>query len=415
VARFAGDLVNGGRLRPYGSGGALEPILASWDFTVLPAGEQASMPTGLTFTRASGGYTVRTGSSTVVQGLTASDRARVGRTSDAHNLALILEHASTNRIIRPNEPSTAIPPWITAGTSGMTWTTGQSDPAGGTEAWRIQNTTGTICHYQNTTSAFSTGQALTASLWVREGSAGGLFQLRLNQGGGLVAVGGSAGSVWRRVRATFVAIANAVGQLVPSSGQVLTANGGIAAGARDAICWNPQVELGRIATEHITTTTAAVTREAEHMHADDGAALSSGGRVSMAVRLRPKGAPTDYLANPRLWTLDASNYCEVNATTGAVVVVIGGAAYTTASAATWAADDLVDLWVEAGGGTSNTVVKYRVNEGAAATLGTSASPQGSVTPAGPLDLCCNSTANQFTSRIETIAFYRSGQAPAWAA
>ena len=58
---------------------------------------------------------------------------------------------------------------------------------------------------------------------------------------------------------------------------------------------------------------------------------------------------------------------------------------------------MVEVWLETGGGSLGTTAKYRTNSGVIATIGTNATPLGSVAPAGAMNVFCNGTSSQLTS------------------
>jgi hypothetical protein len=74
---------------------------------------------------------------------------------------------------------------------------------------------------------------------------------------------------------------------------------------------------------------------------------------------------------------------------------------------------VLEIFVVAGGSLA-TVVKYRVNGGAATVPAITGSALGNFAPAGALDILCDGTAKQWSAWLYNVAFYRSGRSPSWA-
>jgi hypothetical protein len=109
-------------------------------------------------------------------------------------------------------------------------------------------------------------------------------------------------------------------------------------------------------------------------------------------------------------------YATINPSTQKVVVYDGTTTYTSANALTWARGDLVDLFVEAGGGVS-TAAKYRVNSGAWSDLGTGtavsfgsfSNPTRFFASMGASDAAANS--NTLMVRLAKLVVYGVGGSP----
>ena len=248
------------------------------------------------------------------------------------------------------------------------------------------------------------------SCWKR--SVSGSVTMQTTLGGASVnAVVDSLTTSWQR-RAVAHVEASASWTMLPTDGHDWSAQGGVAAGARDEVVDCVQTELGLYATEYIHTTAGSAARSGERLYHPSGAALLAGGQLRLEVALQPKGARADYPAVVYLWFVDASNYARIDPTTGVLTVAIGGATNTT-SALTWAAADLLELWVAAGGGAA-TVVKFRVNGGAVTTCTITGSALGALAVPGALDLLCSGTGNQFTAWVRALRAYRAAATPGWA-
>lgn len=370
---------------------------------VLPGAGQPGA--GLAFTRSGSGYSVQTGTSTVDTSVTSTDQPRCGRRLDANNIGLAFEEARTQSFPQPRNPSSAS---LAVG-SGDTYTSGQSDPTGGTAAYRVVVTSSGYSKYADLGVGSGT---YVASMWVRKGSGSGVYQLG-NYGTLLSgsAASGTAASTWARVITpahTFSAN-NRYG--IPNDGEDLSGlndGGGTTAGARDAIIDLIQWEVGAFATEVITS---AATRNGEHLEYTSAPAVISNGRLMIRFTVRPKAAPANYSAAFRLWTR-GSDYAEF-ATTGVLTVSIGGSTNTTV-AWTWAQYDLLEGFVAAGGNAAS-VISYRVNGGTAVHPTVTGSALGSVSTAGVLELFCSGTSSQFTSWIYEVEFWKGQTKPTWAA
>lgn len=381
------------------------------DFTALPAGACSALPAMLLHTRGSGA-TVQTGTSSVVVGL-GTDVAGIGRALDADALGLVLEESRTNAV--PFARDTTGAGW-SAGSS-TTETTAQTGPDGAAAATRSQVLSGGFSRFCAVGSRPAGSYAV--SLWVSRpaGSAASQWSTVYN-----------AATAWERAEAPTVGAAwqrrslvlanpatNAIG-IVPTDARASTGYGGVAAAAQDLTHDLHQIEAGSFATEAIVTSGAAATRAGARLWHPYSAIVADRGRIGLELTLQPKGATTDYSADPYLWRASANNYATISKADGKVTIVIAGSSYTTASGFTWAAGDSVDLWIEAGGRAMQSVVKMRKNGGAVTVLGTSPSPQAALPVNGTLDILQNGSAAAVLScRARKLATYASGSRPGWAA
>jgi hypothetical protein len=300
--------------------------------------------------------------------------------------------------------------------SGATRTSGKSDPTGGTGAYEITATSGNFGLAETIQTGSDT--RLFGSLWLRAASASvagdNLFRATAaTRAYDTVAVP----TTWvRRIldSGTMAAQSTAI---VLVDGRDFSASGGSAAGARDHFVYGVQREAGTYATDLILTSGAAATRAGQQIKlATTG--LFSAGRFGMWLRYVAGcsiGGSNDETAAMRFATIDANNFVSINQTTGVPTVTVAGAGFTASSGATNAIGDVVDLWVEAGGTSLQTVVKARKNGGATSTLGTSGSPQGAITEPSTMDLLCNGTASQLPGALQRVEVYAAGSRPSWAA
>lgn len=176
----------------------------------------------------------------------------------------LLEGASTNWWSRSNDLT--VSPWTVVNT--VTRTGGQADPMGGTTAARLE------CAAPGTLNGVQTGSEplagaadvpMSIGAWIREAPAPGLWGwLTQNPN---VSLGGSAPAAWTRtVLKKTSTNSNQAVYLMINNDQ--TANGGIVAGARDAIFAFPQAERQRWASSYIVTTGTVGTRLGDDLAAN---------------------------------------------------------------------------------------------------------------------------------------------------
>ncbi len=390
------------RDRSRGHGALQTGSIWAADFSAQSAGAGSVASFGLTFARASSGHSVQSGDTSVVL-VSGNDSPRYGRRASADPMGLVVEPERTTLIVNSRQVTgSGWTPGLTAATADYA-----AGLDGTTVADRVQANSGGYGPYAVITLATAT--KYIASAWLRGTTAGGIFQLRFSATGGTTVIAAASGTdsvpVYRRVEVRLDTGNSTGGQLHTSDGADRAVDGGIAAGARDAVIDLIQVELGRYATEAMVTTGTGATRAGERLYHPTGSALLVSGRLSLAFTVQPKGSSLDYAgSNPRLWTVDANNYCEIDATTRLARVVVGGAAYVAPVPLTWAANDVVDVFVRAGNGVPYAA--YRVNGGASTLLSTdSPSSQGSLSIPGALDLLCNGTAQQFGAWTRKIEAY----------
>lgn len=143
-----------------------------------------------------------------------------------------------------------------------------------------------------------------------------------------------------------------------------------------------------------------------------GADVLDGGRLCLEVTLLPAYAPTGYAYDPRLWTVDASNYCGIDHTTGRLVLVVGGVAWSPAAALAWTAGQLVTLRVDTGGAADVPSAAYAVAGGARVDLGTGTAVLGAVAAAS-LDVCCNGTSQCLEGYLRALRAFGDQSMPTY--
>lgn len=399
---------------PAGSDG----VIWRANFDLLPLSTSANAATlraalaamGLTLTRASAA-TVQTSASEVVTSGIGVDDPRVGL------YGLVVEEARTNEILHARDPQNAVA-YAGAGVGGDTATaSGLARPdgtIGGNN--RIDVPSGSYSRYY-VSAARAAGTKWTLSHWLRSFSGTTTTQARFYQSGGgpsHAIANASLGTTWGRVSHTLTATVTNALIFIPEDGRDLfgVAPSGIVTGARNAVHDLTQIEQGAFATEPILTTGAAATRAADLITANDPARMIRSGRLGMEVRFVPKGASADHTGSPYVWWSDAgNNYAYWNAGLGKFLVIIGGATAITSAAFSWVAGDVVDLWIEAGGGTST--IKARTNGGATQNLGTDATVRAAITGAN-LSLMGRGGA-VVTSWLQRMRAYAPGRRPSWCA
>jgi hypothetical protein len=394
-----------------GIGGGAPSIIWEADFSALSAGAVATLPAGLSFSRAGDGYSVRDGASVIVSGL-GTDVPRAGRRSSAHAMALCLEEPRTALTLRSAALTTS--PWSLH--SGSAPASGLVAPDGSSSSsWRIQTTAAQIGLGYYHLPALTNLARYVVSGWHR-GVAGGESMQLVACNGALTAgraVARTLTTEWDRSEVSFVAgtdtAANLTTCFVWAGGYGFQATtgitGGVAAGARDAVAWGLQHELGGFATSYIPTVAAQVSRVGERLYHASAAALIRSGRLAIEVAFRPHGASTRYGADMYIWK-SGSDYCRIEYSTASVVLSIGGVVYVAPIPMAWSAGDLVELFVAAGGGQATEAV-YRVNGGTTLLLsaGTPAALAGNVDNSGAIDLLCNGTAGQLSAFVEGMTAY----------
>jgi len=393
-------------------------IIWEADYSTLPLGAAGTLPSGLLFARAlnaaSTSETVQTSDSTVVTtGLTA-DVPRCGqRTADVSTRGLVLEHEATNLCTSPRNLAAA---WATQfGTTTVT-TNHLAGPDGSSVADRVQvNASSSGIFYNSVSMGWF-------AIWVRHTSGSGTYSGGITTNANLEQ---TVDTTWRRLsqisaadQTTLYIIerAYAGAALTPTSQDT----------ARDVCIDLVQIggggtgNQGRFPTECVLTNGSAIERKGERLYHPTIATLLDGGRLSLLSDVIPKGAATGYGEAMRVWHKDASNYAEISHTTRRLNVVIGGSSWNPATALSWAANDNVELWIEAGGGSMNSFAKYRVNGGSVVDLGNSGSPHAAIATGTAINLLGDSNGasthtKQLTCWARRHAAYKADRRPSWAA
>ena len=367
------------------------PTIFVADFTGQTVGV-ATIPSGLSFSRASSGYTVQSSATTLISGGFAVDVARIG--SDGTHKGLVLEEARTNNAqyaVLVGNPVSA------TGTPTVSDITG---PDGATTGRQIQDTNASGFQFQFfNPNNFSNGTAVIASCWGKL-VAGTQGTAQVN--------GDSADLVFTSASWAKVANPGTSNAVSPFSINFVPTNL-VASSLGTCAFYGMQYEAGKFASELILTTGAAATRAGERLWFTT--APVSGGKVSLELQLQPRGASNAYGSAMRILTIDANNYVEISQSTLQVTCVVGGASQTLSTAMSWAAGDTIDVFAEIGNGAPK--VQYRKNAGSTIVLGTGTT-QAAIAAGGTCDVACNGTSNQWSAWIRKVAAYQTGAKPTWA-
>lgn len=363
---------------------------AGWRYQSVGAG---TAPLGSSFARASSGYTVRSGTSSVLSsgGFTSNDVPRIGKSVDANNPGLVFEHASTNNVKDSRNTTTAN--WQT-GTVTETRPFGTAPDGSTTTATRTPTvSTGQFSRYYQLT---GTGRQ-AISMWVQGN--GSSQSAKWQVGSPLVAYTAVSSPAWQLQSGLFTASGGAYYN-TPQQGTVC-----------DIVHDMHQMEPGPVVTEHIVTTGSALTRAGEQWPAS--ANLTSVGQLRLYFAGRPKESSANLPADAYLWhDATTGDFARVSSTTGAITFSVNSVTYTTAVAMSWAIDDYLEIFVSSGGSIA-TGAYYRVGGSGSWTQLSTGSPTayGTIAQASTLDLLCNGTSGQFPGRWELVSPYRAGFTP----
>ena len=305
---------------------------------------------GLTLARASAA-TVQTSTSTVVTTGIGVDAPRIG--DAGYGQGLVIEEARTNLV--PTSRELGGTGW-SQGTGNFETGSYADGPDGSVlSADRLYRPDG-LLYSDYVATAVTAGVTYTAGFWVRGTSGESVYKPYVAD---VQFITQTAPAIWTRKTHTIAAVATTTGYW-----QLLT--GGPTASSVDIVSDLHQLEVGKFPTEVIVTTGATAARAGDKLTlARD---ITRSGRISLELQFIPKAARSSYSGSPVLWQSTASpnDLCQFAFNTGNFVCNVGGVS-TTLGTIDWAAGDVVDLWIECGGGGS-TIAKYRRNNGAVTSL-----------------------------------------------
>ena len=374
-------------------------LITRQDLTGLSIGAIAS-PGGLTIARTSAAGVEYDGSATpFLVDVASANVGRVGKR--ASHIGMRLERGTDNRLKTigaqdPRNPNT----WQFYD-GNCVRTAGQSDPNGTSLAYRLQEPSGATDYGPNARYTESTYTRLSASIWYRQGALGSTYQINFQDNATPISLvsGTAVDSVWRRGSTVFAS--HALGTLVtiaPCQAGDLSAFGGLTQGARDVYVDCAQIESGPVSTF------TPQTRAPENVSIPDATAwIASDGHFDFGCTWAPDISYADMvaygLANPRLWTYDALNYCEINLVSQRLRVCIDGKLTALPNQiAAWNADDLIQFSpIRFGNGAPSGTVTIN---GAVTDLGAGDSLGPIVTvPGVGLDVFCSGMTQQLQGLI----------------
>jgi hypothetical protein len=143
-----------------------------------------------------------------------------------------------------------------------------------------------------------------------------------------------------------------------------------------------QFESGNIQTEHILTTGSVASRAGEKLYHPFASTFINDKRIAMEFRFIPKGGPGEYAVDPYICTIDNNNYIKILSSSQQIVVSVNAITHSFSPAVSWSKGDVVDLFIEAGGGRFSTKGKYRVNNGSTIIFNSSSTPQAALVATG---------------------------------
>jgi hypothetical protein len=383
------------------------PQLFSVDFTTYNSGSLSNIPFPLQFSCNLTNRTVRIGSGSIIIGIGANSGS-IGRRIETDSFGFVLEESRINDLY-PTDASLS----VTWGKSDATVTTILGPDGVTNNAYNVTDTSlaNNGFAFPSNGGSFALSQSVCDSCYYRDisGSAGTGMAFNYN---GFIA--GGPGVVqriltrpqptnWTLTSNNYWTKTSGGTVFVPSSTASTTGSAGYA-------CL--QKENGNFVTEWIPTNTGAVTRPGARLFSEVRSYfIDQDGSINLELRLIPKGSSGSYAANMRLVTMGPADYVEISNTTAKASFVLNGSTYTTASPISFNQYDVLDLWIKAGGtGVSN--IQYRTAI-TGSVISLSGSAQGQISNSGTIDILSNASTNQFTSWIQKIKFYKSGDKPSW--
>lgn len=380
--------------------------------TPLAAG---TLPGGGTYTQAAGAgqseETVQTSASTVARWAFVANLPRIGYAPDG-GTGLVLEPPRTNA------------PFQSLAFDNASWTKtattiaadAGAGPDGTTTADRLTSSTsaGVASTLQAAASLDST--TATVSAWVKAGTQGTAFSLRV--GAATDSANTTPSASWQR--ATKTTVATGVGA---NAGAYVNAGGGsgTAVTGDNVLLWGLQAEVGGYATNLVPSAGVAASRAGFGVTVPVGMALRAG-TLRFRQQVVPLGASADYTldgAAVRLWTLDANTYAEVTTATRILTVVVNGVSRASTVPLWWLYGHRVEFFWEVGNGNLKVRYRYSTDRGGSWTLpfdpfgGTVYTDSAIITSATTLLMCSDTGAAKCFGNVST-QWEGLLTAPAWA-
>ena len=386
----------------------------TWDFTQQSAGALL-LPSGVTFTRASSGYSVQDGESLVVVGgaIASNDVPRAGRLSSAHNYGLFVEPPRTNLVVQNRAIDGS--PWAVGSSVGTT-ANAANGPDGAALADRSNVTSGGYSRYQAMTSVVSS--SYTFSQWIAARSTAQNHRVALAETVAAYTLiqTSSAPTTWQRINSTRTATTTTL--LLPCDGSDRSGTGGPGAQAMDFFTDLHQVELGKYPTSAIVTAGATATRAAERLTIDATRTAASivNGRLCIYLRFRALAALSEMSSSEGQITCEATGSptygWSIGASSKYVYANVGSDYSQSANAVIdWARYDLVEIACEMGGGKSK--FRYRRNGGSTTEISFSVRDDtlGAIPSSNGCDILCAGTSFHTPGIVEQIMTFVPGRAP----
>lgn len=375
------------------STGAFSYLLFKADFSALALGAMSALnfynATGLTFSRTTKS-TVQVSSDSLVKTV-AIDEAAIG-SPDGTKKGLVIQQKTRNigggpgddaprnlSVTWTNGTAATVTPNYQAGPDGITPNVG----SGILGCTRVSGASGTYGPY-GSTAILNTTTPVCFSAWERSTNAAG--------GGGNMQMGANPNSINANAKATIRSASDTWARMTLLKGATLenaittvdcrdyTVVSGATAQARDVLVDYVMFELGNFPTE--ATETGLTNRGADTVVHGALPSLYSSGRMRAYFAFYPKHASTDVpVCNDGtnstsadkyyLLAKDSNTYVRIDVATMKVEIKTSAVSFhTSTNAMSWAAQDLVEIFIEMGSSATN--IWYRLNSAGAWNVLTSA-------------------------------------------
>lgn len=363
------------------------------DFAAVTPGA-ASEPAGVPYTRASAATTIHPLVASMSASGFATDAARIVTTTGGA-VGLFLEGTATNGHASDTPWDAATWAGAPSGGSSTTQDASTLDPAGVAGCALHAVLSGGYSRHDSAATHFAAsilGQLVTAHCYAK-GTASATWASNAYDG----AVGHGATSTltggWDHVVNTYTAAARTRSIVYADGRDTATmggtsAGGGAAAGARNFRTARHMIQTGPRASSWIAPTT---TRAGARCRLADLADVVRDGRLCLELSFVAPYASSSLPWSPRLWTIDASNYAEIDMLARCIRVVVDGVAAWVSAPITWSRGDVVVLRLDVGNGPTTGTVQVAGGRVCAINDGRTLA---ALPASGTIDLACNGTASQ---------------------